>query len=94
MERWEDTDSWSTNTDEYIDTTGPPEDPGVFIIDEHDAISLKLLFGMAVIVLFVVMVLLCKCMYWWRNRSTYRAQIEQAIRRAETYKQNGPKKKE
>lgn len=94
MERWENTDSWSTNIDEYIDTTGPPEDPGVFIIDEHDAISLRLLLGMAVIVLFVVMVLLCKCMYWWRNRSTYRAQIEQAIRRAETYKQNGPKKKE
>jgi hypothetical protein len=97
MERWDDGDSWSTNNDEYIDsggTGGLPKDPGLLIIDEHDAFSLKLLLGMAVIVLIIATALLCKCISWWKNRSTYRPQIDQAIQRAEAYEQTGTKKKE
>jgi len=97
MERWDDGDSWSTNNDEYIDSGdsgGLPKDPGLLIIDEHDAASLKLLFGMAVIVLVIAVTLLCKCICWWRKRSTYQAQIDQAIQRAEAYEQAGTKKKE
>lgn len=97
MERWDDGDSWTTNADEHIDagtSGGLPENPGLLIIDEHDAVSLKLLFGMAVIVLIMATALLCKCIYWWKNRSTYRTQIDQAIQRAEAYEKTGAKKKE
>ena len=91
--RREDGQDWSTQPDAEDSTfVGNSDDRNAgwfsseFLIDAHDYDSLRILCSMAVLSAVVLSVLSCKLWRYVKDRSTYRKDIYEALRRAAMYR--------